>query len=162
LKTADAILVTDSGRKSAILSADSSNDGLPVLLVDGVACGAKDLPAGSYLEVRNSEMAHQAALAGFVTALPGSVKRRAYTITGKFMGVVLLVGAVIALYWAVRDVLELDLLGALVWVGMAVFIGLLGIFYWSYGSAYMLEEDAARASNVERVRRRVGSFVRRR
>lgn len=162
LKTADAILVADRGQKTAILSVDNANDGFPVLLVDGVAYGAPDLPAGAYLLVGDADMADRAALAGFVTATPGSVKRRVYVTTGKVMGVGLLVCAGMSLYWAVRDLLEVDLLGVLVAVGLALFLGLLGIFYWFYGGATMLDEEAAQTSKVARARRTFRSFIRRR
>ena len=163
VKTASATLVTDTGRQTALLAAgDASSGGGPVLIVEGVAYGPEDLPAGAYLIMRGSAMADQAALAGFVLGPPNAGKRRAFRILGKSIGATLLVGAVWSILWAVHDVLALDLLGALAWVGLSLFVGLLGLFWWSYGEQYMLAEDSANQVKAKRLRRRIGSVVRRR
>lgn len=163
VKTVSAVLVTDTDRQPAVLSpGDESSGGVPMLIVEGVAYAPEDLPAGAYLIMRGSEMADQAALAGFVLAPPHAVKRRAFRILGKLFGVTLLVCAVGSILWAVLDVLALDLLGALAWVGLSLFLGLLGLFWWSYGEQYMLAEDSGNQVKAKRLRRRIGSFVRRR
>lgn len=164
MKTVKALLVTDRGRQPALLSADdASSDGLPVLIVEGVAYAAKDLPAGAYLKVDESEMADQAALAGYFLEPHHTVKRRSYKIVGKFVAVMLLVaGAGGSLFWAVQHALALDLLGALGWVGLSLFTGFLGLVWWSYGEEEMLRREAVNRSKGRRLRRWFGSVVRRR
>ena len=161
VKKVKAVLVTDEGRQSAVLSVDkASNDGLAVLAVNGVPRAPEDLPEGAYLEVNSSEMADQAALAGFFTHPRSSSRRRWNRIEGKFLGAMLLAGAVGSLLWAVRSALALDLPGVLGWVGLSLFAGLLGRFWWFYGEDEISRRDAQAQLRARRWRRWFGSFGR--
>jgi hypothetical protein len=163
VKTVKALLVTDKGRQPALLSADyTSSDSSAVLTVDGVAYAPEDLPKGAYLKVRSPEMADQAAVAGFFVEPPNTVLRRSYRIVGKLCAVLLLAGVPISLFWAVRSALALDLLAVLAWVGMSLFAGLLGLYWWFSGDQEMLGKLARNRRNARRFRRGLGSFLRRR
>jgi hypothetical protein len=161
LKTVDAVLVTDKGRQPVLLSVDdASRDDRAAIIVDGVVQFPDELPAGAYLEVAESEIAEEAALAGFVLERPSPARRRLYRLTGKVSGVLFLVGAVASLVWAVRDVLELDLLGALAWVGLSLLCALGGLYYWFFGEQQMAGEVSARQAKAWRLHRRIGSLAR--
>lgn len=163
MKTVKATLVTDRGRQPALLSADyASSDGSAVLTVEGVPYAPEDLPKGAYLKVRSSAMADQAAMAGFYVEPPGSFRRRSFRILGKFYAVMLLTGVPISLFWAVRSALALDLLAVLAWVGLSVFLGVLGLFWWFSGEQVQLDEQAEVRWKNRRFWRRFGSFARRR
>jgi hypothetical protein len=83
VKTVKAVLVTGSGRQPAMLSVDeASTNGLAVLTVDGVAKAPEDLPKGAYLKIDSSEMADQAASAGYFIHPRSSRRRRWQRIEG--------------------------------------------------------------------------------
>jgi hypothetical protein len=103
-----------------------------------------DLPNGAYLIVSDSETAALAARAGFALEPPNTIKRRTYRFLGKFIGGMLLLSAVYALFLGVQRALALDLPGALVAVGLSLFLGLLGLYWWSYGEQQLLKDSAPR------------------
>ena len=163
MKTVKAFLVTDKGRQPALLSADyASSDGSAVLTVEGVAYAPEDLPKGAYLKVRSSAMADQAAMTGFFIEPPGSFRRRSLRILGKVYAVMILAGVPMSLFWAVRYALALDLLAALAWVGLSVFLGLLGLLWWFGGEQVQLDEQAEARWKSRRFWRQFRPFVRRR
>ena len=163
MRTVNVVLVTKGARQPALLSVEStSGDGQPVLMVGGVARAPEDLPANAYLEVAEREMADQAVMAGYVIEPPHSVKRRRYGLLGKFYGLALFGGTAGSLFWAVHDVLELDLLRALAWVGLGAFCAVFGLGWWIAGEETMLEEEAANRSTARRFRRALSSWTRRR
>lgn len=162
LKTVKALLVTDRGRQPALLSADdASNDGLPVLIAEGVAYTPDDLPLGAYLEVDESEMADLAAVAGYVLEPPHTVKRRLQRLVGKFIAVGILASAGGALIWAVKSALALDLLAALMWVVLSLVLGVFALGWWSYADEIMLEKEARTRRTVRKRLRLLGSLRRR-
>jgi len=141
--TVEALLVTERGQQPALLFVEeAAGQTKPVLIVDGVARAPEDLPAGAYLKVDDPEMADRAVLAGYATEPPRTATRRRHRILGRVYATGLLVGAVGSIYWVVRDLLELDLLGALAWVGLSIFLGALGLFWWFAGEEIGLGEDA--------------------
>lgn len=163
MNSADVVLVIGKRRQRALLAADgATNGGLPVLMLDGVAQAPDDLPAGAYLLVADSELADQAALAGYVLEPPNTLKRRTYGIVGKFYGIGLLAGVAGALFWAVREALELDVLGVLAWLGLGAFLAVLGLGWWFAGEEIMLDEDVTNRMKARRFRRWIGSVGRRR
>lgn len=163
MRTVTVVLVTKGARQSALLTVDAaSGDGQPVLMVGGVARHPEDLPADAYLEVAEPEVADQAAMAGYALEPPHTAKRRRYRILGRIYGLGLLGGAAGSLFWAVRDALELDLLRALAWVGLAAFCAVIGVGWWIAGGDTMLGEEAANRSKARRFRRALSSITRRR
>jgi hypothetical protein len=66
------------------------------------------------------------------------------------MGAVLLAGVPVSLYWAIQHLGRFDLVGALLWVGMSVFVGLLGVFHWMSGGDDQLGEIGQRRRASER------------
>lgn len=163
MRTVNVVLVTRGARQPALLSVESaSGDGQPVLMVGSVARHPEDLPADAYLEVAEPEVADQAVMAGYALEPPHTVKRRRYAILGKIYGLFLFGGTAGSLFWAVRDALELDLLRALAWVGLAAFCAVLGLGWWIAGEDTMLGEEAANRSKARRFRRALSSRIRRR
>ena len=163
MKSVDVVLVIEKRRQRAVLAADeATSDGLPVLVLDGVAQAPGDLPAGAYLLVADPELADQAALAGYVIEPPKTLKRRTYGTLGKLYGVVLLGGGAGTLYWAVREALELDVLGVLAWLGLGAFLAVLGLVWWFAGEEVMLDEEVTNRLKARRFRRWIGSVGRRR
>ena len=145
LKTINAILVTERGRRPALLSADSqSADGEATITVDGVVYRGNDLPNDAYLIVNDSEIAALARRAGFALEPPNTIKRRTFRFLGKFIGGMLLLSAVYALFMGVQRALALDLPGALLAIGLSLFLALLGIYWWSYGEQELLRDSAPR------------------
>lgn len=143
MKSIRALLVTDQGERAASLSLGAgANGGEPELVVDGVVIAPADFPAGAYLKVADPEMADLAVLAGYATEPPRTARRRRYRNIGRVYAVLLMVAAVGSLYWAVRDLLELDLLGALAWIGLGLFCGVLGLGWWYAGEETGLDEAA--------------------
>jgi hypothetical protein len=154
MKTVKAVLVTDRGRQPALLSVDeASNDGLAMLTVDGVSKAPEDLPKGAYVKVDSSEMADQAAFAGYFIHPRSSLRRRWKRIEGKYIGALLLVCAVGSLIWAVRFALALDLPSVLAWIGLSLFLGLLGGFWWFFGEDEISRRDAETRLRGRRWRR---------
>ena len=142
MNTVNAFLVTETGRQPGLLSADQASiDADATITVDGVAYAPEDLPNGAYLLIEDAEVAARAARAGFALEPPSTTKRRIYRVLGKFIGATLLLCAVWALVLAVPRFLALDLLGAVLSVGLSLFLVLLGLYWWSYGEV-QLRRDA--------------------
>lgn len=143
VKTVPAIVVTEPVRRPALLSVDDElSDALPVLMIEGVAQAPGALPVGTYLVVDDPEMADRAVLAGYTTEPPRTATRRRYRYAGRFYASFLLFGAVGSVIWAVVALLALDLLGVLKWLGLAVFVGALGLLWWYAGEEIGLGEEA--------------------
>ena len=127
--------------RPAVLSIEDRSSGL-VLVVDGVLTAPADLPVGAWVKVSDQEVADMAVLAGYHTEPPRSRKRRRYSGLGRFYATVLIVGAMWSLVWVVRELLELDVLGALAWLGLGCFLGIIGLGWWFAGEEIGLEEEA--------------------
>jgi len=154
-----AILVTGESRQPGLLSTEVATGALvlSVLTVDGVAYRPGDLLPGASLVVEDPESATLAAQAGFLVApaageTPTSAKRRFYSFESKVSGALLLMGAVVSLYWAVVRAIELDP-SALVWLMLAPVLGLLGRFWWFSGDEELLRRDAVNETRAEWARR---------
>ena len=87
-------------------------------------------------------MADLAVVAGYATEPPKTARRRRYRNLGRVYAVGLMIGAVGSLYWVIRELLELDLLGVLAWIGLALFLGVLGLVWWYAGEEIGLDEAA--------------------
>lgn len=144
VKSVRAFLVTDQGEQPAVLTLGEASWDEAVLVVDGRVISPEDLPASAYLKVDDQEMADLAVVAGYATEPPKSAKRRRHRKLGRVYAVLLLVGALGSLYNVVREVVELDLLGALMWLGLALFTAALAAIWWLVGENIGLEEDARR------------------
>lgn len=160
----EAILVTGTKRQPGLLTADLATRDLllSVLTVDGVSYAPDDLPAGAYLLVDDPGAADLAAQAGFFLEPPSTDKRRYYSFEGKLWGALLMLGAVVSLYWVVVRALELDLVSVLVWLGLAAFLGLLGLFWWLAGDQEILRRDAVNRTRARRTRHWINTFIHRR
>ena len=157
MTSVSATVVSDEGRQPATLTVDdASTDGLVVLTVDGVEKKPEDLPKGAYLEVRPAEMADRAALAGFFIQPRQSPGRRWNRFEGRLLGAGLLAGAIGSLLWAVKYALALDLLSVLVWLGLAVFLAFLGLFWWFAGEDEISRRNAQSRSRARRWRSWLG------
>ena len=143
MKIVDARLVTAQGTKAVQLAVpESAGDAAAVLYVDGIRQDTDDLPAGAYLEIDDPTNADQAAVAGFFIEPPTSFRRRSLRIVGKFIGLCLVLSMVICIYWVIRDLLALDLLGALAYVGMFFFMGFLALVWLVSGEEILLDDQA--------------------
>jgi hypothetical protein len=143
VRIVDARLVTAQGRKAAHLAVpDAAGDGAAVLYVDGIRQDTDVLPAGAYLEIDDPAIAEQAAVAGYFIEPSTSFRRRSLRIVGKFIGLGLVLSMVICIYWVVRDLLALDLLGALAYVGMFFFMGFLARVWLVSGEEILLDDQA--------------------
>jgi hypothetical protein len=163
MKSVDVVLVIEKRRQRAVLVADeATSDGMWVLMLDGVAQAPDELKAGAYLLVADPQTADQAALAGYAIEPPKTRKRRTYSILGKVYGIGLLAGVAGALFWAVREALELDVLGVLAWLGLGAFLAVLGLGWWFAGEEIMLDEEVTNRLKARRFRRWIGSVGRRR
>lgn len=153
MTTVSATVVSDEGRHPATLTVDDdSTDGLVVLSVDGVPKSPEDLPKSAYLEVRSPEMTDRAALAGFFIRPRQSPGRRWNRFEGKLLGAALLASAIGSILWAGRYALELDLLAVLAWLGLATFLGFLGLFWWFAGEDEISRRNAENRSRGRRWR----------
>ena len=143
MKLVDARLVTAQGTKAAQLAVpDAAGDGAAVLYVDGIRRSTDDLPARAYLEIDDPTIADQAAVAGYFIEPPTSFRRRSLRIVGKFIGVGLAICTVGCIYWVVHDLIALDLVGALEWVGLFFFLGFLAIAWLVSGEEILLDDQA--------------------
>ena len=124
-----------------MLSIEDGSSG-PVLVVDGVLTAPADLPVGAYVKVSDQEVADMAVLAGYPTEPPRSRKRRRHRTLGRFYATALIVSALWSMVWVVRELVELDFLGALAWLGLGCFLGTIGLGWWFAGEEIGLEEDA--------------------
>ena len=160
MKLVDARLVTAQGTKAAQLAVpDAAGDGAAVLYVDGIRQSTDDLPAGAYLEIDDPTIADQAAVAGYFIEPPTSFRRRSLRIVGRFIGLGLVLSMVICIYWVVRDLLALDLLGALAYVGMFFFMGFLALAWLVSGEEILLDDQArGRVQGAGLLGRPQGSF----
>ncbi|TMF33354.1 MAG: hypothetical protein E6I26_14370 [Chloroflexi bacterium] len=149
----NARIVTRSGSTPAVLTVDDeSADGLLVLYVNGVRRTPDELADGAYLEVDDPELADIAALAGYFVEAPTTWKRRMSRYGARFIGVAGILCAIGSLYWIVRAVFALDLLGAVAWAGLGLFIGLIGIGYLAYGEQGLLGDIASRRLSNRHIR----------
>ena len=149
----NARIVTRSGSTPAVLTVDDeSADGLLVLYVNGVRRTPDELADGAYLEVDDPELADIAALAGYFVEAPTTWKRRMSRYGARFIGVAGILCAIGSLYWIVRAVFALDLLGAAAWAGLGLFIGLIGIGYLAYGEQGLLGDIASRRLSNRHIR----------
>jgi len=151
--TANVRMVTKSGSTPAVLTVDDeSDDGLLVLVVKGVRRIPDDLPAGAYLEVDDPELADIAALAGYFVEAPTAWKRRVPRYAATFIGLVGILCFFGSLFRAVEAGLALDLLGALTWASLGIFMGFVGIAYLGSGEQSLLGDIASRSLSNRHVR----------
>ena len=151
--TANVRMVSKAGSTPAILTVDDASDGgLLVLVVKGVRRRPDDLPAGAYLEVDDPEVADIATLAGYLVGAPTTWKRRISRYAATFIGAVGIVCAVGSLLRAVGAVLALDLLGAVAWASLGIFLGFIGIAYLGSGEQGLLGDVAARRLTNRHIR----------
>lgn len=142
MKPVKTRLVTDRGEQPALLTFGDTSADEPVLVADGVVIAPEDLPDGAYLEVDDPAVADLAVIAGYATEPPKSARRRRHKHLGRVYAVGLLAGVIGALYNVVRDLSELDLIGALLWIGIALFVGFLAAAWWFMGDDIGLDEAA--------------------
>jgi hypothetical protein len=151
----DVTLMTGKRSRPAALSVGEIADDV-MLLVEGVPRDCSSLPRSAYLVVADREVADRAALAGYFLEPPTGRSRTINRRLGKFYGGMLFVGAIWSVAWAVVGLVKLDLVEMLKWLGLAVFVGLLGAYWWFLGDAQGNEEAAEGRRRVRAMSRFFG------
>jgi len=152
----NARLITPSGSTPALLTLDDeTGDGSMVLKVRGVRRTPEDLPTGAYLEFDDSELADLASVAGYFVEPPRAWKRRMFRYTSVFIVLVCIFSVCASVFWMVAALLALDLIRALAWLGLGLFLAFIGIAYLANGEQGMLGEVAQRQLANRRFRQNI-------